>query len=180
MGSITPVVAGLALLLAACATSEPPVTPSPSPPVASVAPTHAPSPDLAAGAAARDAYIGAICPIFLHILAVDPRLASMRADGDDPTEVLTERTELAAVTVEVTVIINDLGRLPRWTAGAALQRELMTALHGVRVGLARVEQELDGPGAAAALREIPYLASARMDQAMLQAATAGLNCDGFE
>lgn len=104
----------------------------------------------------------------------------MRADGAEPAEVVTDAAELAAVTSVVGTIIADLDRVPNWGPGSRLQVELMTSFHEIRVALAAVDDGLEGPDAADRLAGIPYIATDRMDQAMVQASTAGLDCDGFE
>lgn len=171
-------------VLAACggdvqpSTSEPSVAQASSP--ATPPPTPVATPDPAAGVGALARYTDAMCPIFLDLLLLDPRLASMRADGSAPEETLTDADELAEVTGALSGIIADLGRVPRWTPGDLLQLELLTSLHGIRVALAGVEEELGGQGAAESLAGIPLISSQRMDLAMQRAAGAGLDCGGFE
>jgi hypothetical protein len=181
------VIGVLALVLAACGGQTPDVA-SPTPVVSEVAPetqetaperTAPPTPD-AARFAVRAAYIDAMCPIFLDILVLDPRLAAMRADGAVPTEILTDATEVEAVTDDLRAVLNDLNTVPNWTPGQLLRHELIGALHDIRVALAGVADEIDGPNAAERLASLPYIASRQMDQAMIQAASAGLSCDGYE
>jgi hypothetical protein len=183
------VIGVLALVLAACGAQTPDVA-SPTPVVNGVAPetqenapeptrTAPPTPD-AARFAVRAAYIDAMCPIFLDILVLDPRLAAMRADGAAPTEILTDATEVEAVTADLRGVLNDLNTVPNWTPGQLLRHELIGALHNIRVALVGVADEIDGPDAADRLAGIPYIASRQMDQAMIQAASAGLSCDGYE
>jgi hypothetical protein len=181
------VIGVLALVLAACGGQTPDVT-SPTPVVSEVAPetqevaperAAPPTPD-ATRFAVRAAYIEAMCPIFLDILVLDPRLAAMRADGAVPTEILTDATEVEAVTDDLRAVLNDLNTVPNWTPGQLLRHELIGALHEIRVALAGVADEIDGPNAAERLAGLPYIASRQMDQAMIQAAGAGLSCDGYE
>lgn len=167
----------VALGVAACSTPDVPRTPDASPTHAPAAiATVVPAADLGSAAA----YSEAICPIFLSILEVEPSLAAMRADGEEPAEILTDPETVGEVTGAIAVITRDLDRLPAWEPGRSLQLELITAMHGLRVSLAGIADGLDAPDAAALLAALPYIASDRMDQAMVQAATAGLDCEGFE
>ena len=167
----------VALGVAACSTTDVPATPEslPSSTPAPIA-TVVPAADLGAAAA----YSDAICPIFLNILDLEPALAAMRADGLEPAEILTDAEAVGDVTGDIAVITRDLDRLPAWEPGRLLQLELITAMHGLRVSLAGIADGLDAPDAAALLAALPYIASDRMDQAMVQAATAGLDCEDFE
>lgn len=167
----------LALGVAACSATDVPATPDsqPSSTPAAIA-TVVPAADLGSAAA----YSQAICPIFLSILEVEPALAAMRADGLEPAEILTDAEAVGEVTGAIAVITQDLDRLPAWEPGRQLQLELITAMHGLRVSLAGIADGLDAPDIAALLAALPYIASDRMDQAMVQAATAGLDCEGFE
>jgi hypothetical protein len=167
----------LALGVAACSTTDPLPTPEPLPsstpaPIATVVPAA----DLGAAAA----YSEAICPIFLSILDVEPALAAMRADGLEPAEILTDAETVIEVTGAIAVITRDLDRLPAWEPGRLLELELITAMHGLRVSLAGIADGLEAPDAATLLAALPYIASDRMDQAMVRAATGGLDCEGFE
>jgi hypothetical protein len=53
-------------------------------------------------------------------------------------------------------------------------------MHGLRVSLAGIADGLETPDAATLLVALPYIATERMDQAMVRAATGGLDCEGFE
>jgi len=167
----------VALGVAACSTTDVPATPEslPSSTPAQIA-TVVPAADLGAAAA----YSDAICPIFLIILDLEPALAAMRADGLEPAEILTDAEAVGDVTGAIAVSTRGLDRLPAWEPGRLLQLELITAMHGLRVSLAGIADGLDAPDAAALLAALPYIASDRMDQAMVQAATAGLDCEDFE
>lgn len=170
-----------ALALAACSTPDvvptpvPSATPSPSAAPSFAIATVVPQEELAAAGA----FSNAICPVFLDILELDLRLAAMRSDGTVPEEIVTDADEVAAVIVEVRAIVVDLDRLPSWTPGSQLRLELIRAFHEIRISLDAVEAGLDGPEAAALLAGIPYIASAQMDQAMVRAASGGLDCEGF-
>lgn len=180
------VIGVLVLALAACGDQATEVDPSPAPvatdsPRAAEPPPPAASPTPDAGRfEVRAAYIDSMCPIFLDILVLDPRLAAMRADGATPAEILTDAAEVAAVTADLRAVLNDLNTVPDWTPGQLLRHELIGALHAIRVGLAGVADDLEGPHAAERLIGIPHIASRQMDQAMIQAASAGLSCDGYE
>jgi len=167
----------LALGVAACSTPDASPTPEPLPSSTPAAiATVVPAADLAVAAA----YSEAICPIFLSILEIEPALAAIRADGLEPAEILTDAETVVEVTGAIAVITQDLGRLPAWEPGRPLQLELITAMHGLRVSLAGIADGLETPDAATLLAALPYIATERMDQAMVRAATGGLDCEGFE
>jgi hypothetical protein len=167
----------LAFGVAACSTPDASPTPEPLPSSTPAAiATVVPAADLAGASA----YSEAICPIFLSILEVEPALAAIRADGLEPAEILTDAEAVVEVTGAIAVITQDLDRLPAWEPGRPLQLELITAMHGLRVSLAGIADGLETPDAATLLAALPYIATERMDQAMVRAATGGLDCEGFE
>jgi hypothetical protein len=169
----------IALALGVAACSTPDASPTPEP-LTSSTPTPIATVVPAADLGAAAAYSEAICPIFLSILDVEPALAAMRADGLEPAEILTDAETVIEVTGAIAVITRDLDRLPAWEPGRLLELELITAMHGLRVSLAGIADGLEAPDAADLLAALPYIASDRMDQAMVRAATAGLDCEGFE
>jgi hypothetical protein len=164
-------VIGLVLLVAlvgACSTSATTTaTPSPS------AVARTPVPDTPA---TRDAFATAICPIFLAILEVDPRLAAMRAAGAAGGDMTVHQAELETLAEELLVILGDLEAVPDWGPGQRAQIELITALHRIRTEIVVVVEDLTASGAAETIAAIPFIASDAMDRAMASAASGGLTC----
>lgn len=182
----------VAIVLAACGQALPSPTrtydgtgrsptpaPSTTPPLASPAPTTAATPDVARGVAARDAYINAICPVFLDILSLDPRLAALRSEGGADGDVPGQLDEIEAVAAELRIVVSDLDAVPDWAAGRLLRFELIGALHEIRSALLRVARDPERHDAAAQLAAIPYISRPAIDTGMGQAADAGLSCDDF-
>lgn len=182
----------LAVVLAACGQAVPSPTrthdgtgraptpaPSATPGVPSPAPTTAATPDVARGVAARDAYIDAICPLFLDILALDPRLAALRSEGDAEGDIPGQLDEIEAVAAELRIVARGLDAVPDWAAGRLLRLELIGALHEIRSALLRVARDPERHDAAAQLAEIPYISRPAIDTGMVEAADAGLSCDDF-
>lgn len=145
-------------------------------------PTPAPrvTPDPVISAGSREDYIEAICPIFLTILVLDPRLADLRAAGTDGGNILSHATEIDSVAAELRTVINDLDGVPHWTPGSQLRTQLVLALHEMRSALLLVAQGLDHRDAAERLAGVPYIARPTVDEGMARAASAGLDCSGFE
>jgi hypothetical protein len=154
----------VAVLTVACGTQA---TPTATPP------TAAPSAD---AAVARDAYSAAICPVFTSILELDPRLAAMRRAGTQGGDMSSHATEIAAVSDELLVLLEDLEAVPEWSSGADLRYHLITALHGIRARLLRVSDDLPASGTADDLANLPFIASDAMDLAMQDAVEGGLAC----
>jgi hypothetical protein len=183
----TPVLAaGLALVLAACGQAAPSVTPAAtaeptaaSTPSAAPPATRAPTPDPAQGVGRRTAYIDAICPLFLDILELDPRLAALRSEGADGGDVPAQVDEIGAVEAELRTVINELDDVPDWAPGRLLRWELSGALHEIRSALLRVARDVEARDAATQLADVPYISRPTLDSGMQQAANAGLSCDGF-
>lgn len=159
----------LVAVLAACGTAP---TPSPSPSVAAAEPSAGASID----PQARAAYGAAICPIFTAILEIDPRLAAIRAVGDEDGDVAGQTTELDALTGELLDILTRLEEVPAWDPGNRLRFELITALHAIRTQLIAVADDPSAATAAAALAATPYIATEAMDRAMAMATAGGLYC----
>ena len=159
----------LVAVLAACGTAP---TPSPSPSVAAADPSAGASID----PQARAAYGAAICPIFTAILEIDPRLAAIRAVGDEDGDVAGQATELDALTGELLDILTHLEEVPAWDPGNRLRFELITALHAIRTQLIAVADDPSAATAAAALAATPYIATEAMDRAMAMATGGGLYC----
>lgn len=163
----------LVALLTACGTAP---TPSPSASPATARPSAAPSGD----PEARAAYGAAICPIFLSILEIDPRLAAMRAVGEEEGDIAAQSAELDALIGELLDILTRLEEVPAWDPGNRLRVELITALHAIRTELIAVADDPEARTAAAALAATPFVATDAMDRAMASAAGAGLSCDTTE
>lgn len=163
----------LVATLAACGAAP---TPSPSPSPTSAASSPAPSVDREA----RYAYGAAICPIFTAILAVDPRLAALRAVGDEDGDVAAQATELNSLASELREILTRLEEVPAWDPGNRLRFELITALHAIRTQLVVVADDPAARTAAAALAATPFVATEAMDRAMASATGAGLTCEPAE
>lgn len=159
----------LVVLLAACGTQAPPSTPS------STSAPPAPSSD---ARMARDAYSMAICPVFTALIALDPRLAALRAAGAEGGDVTGQATEIAGVSDEVLAQLNALEAVPEWSSGADLRYHLITALHAIRAGLLRIEGDVAASSAAEDLASLPFIASEAMDLAMQDATEGGLTCEG--
>jgi hypothetical protein len=159
----------LVAVLAACGTAP---TPSPSPSLVAADPSAAASID----PQARAAYGAAICPIFTAILEIDPRLAAIRAVGDEEGDVAGQSAELAALTDELLGILTGLDEVPAWDPGNRLRFELISALHAIRTQLMAVAEDPTARTAAAALAATPFIASEAMDRAMASASGAGLSC----
>lgn len=159
--------------LAACGTSP---TPSPtpaataSPAVASPSPTATPDPEAAA------AYAAAICPIFDTILAIDPRLGALRAAGAEGGDMSGFDAELTGLSDELRVVLNDLDEVPAWGPGNRFRFELTSSLHVIRAELLAVARDTSDPDAAAAMADIPFVASPAMDRAFASAVESGLVC----
>ena len=163
----------LAAILAACGAAP---TPSPS-----LSPASAePSPGSSVDPEARAAYGAAICPIFTSILEIDPRLAAIRAVGDEGGDVPAQAAELAALTGELLDVLTRLEEVPAWDPGNRLRFELITALHAIRTQLVIVAEDPSARTAAAALAATPLIASEAMDRAMASASQAGLTCEPAE
>jgi hypothetical protein len=160
----------LVAALAACGGAAP--TPSPSPSLVATNPAATASID----PQARAAYASAICPIFTAILEIDPRLAAMRAVGDEDGDVAGQAAELAALTGELLDILSRLEEVPAWDPGNRLRFELITALHAIRTQLIVVGDDPSAATAAAALAATPFIATEAMDRAMAGATGAGLSC----
>jgi hypothetical protein len=159
---------GVALLVAfvaGCATT--PVAPDAT--LASISPI----PDTAE---ARDAFAVAICPIFVEIAALDPRLASMRTAGGTGGDMTVHDAELTALSDDLLAMLIDLEALPDWRYGQRLQFELITALHAVRAQILVVSDDLGASDAAEGMAAIPFVASDAMDLAISTATTEGLTC----
>lgn len=163
--------AALALLLVACGTTAP-VSPSASGTDAPPAATASASADPAAAAA----YSAAICPLFDRVLALDSRLAAIRAAGSDGVEVSGLSEELQLVSDELRDIVNALDEVPTWSPGRRLQFDLMSALHAIRAEILIVLEDPDDPRAADTLAGLPYVASESMDREMARALEGGLSC----
>ncbi len=183
-------VAVVALVLAACGQAAPSVTPeatssSAEAPTVIAEPTAAdpatppPTPDAAQGVGRRTAYIDAICPLFLDILQLDPRLAALRSEGADDGDVPAQAEEIGAVEAELRTVINDLNEVPDWAPGRMLRSELSGALHEIRSALLRVARDVEARDAAMQLADVPYVSRPTVDSGMQQAASAGLSCEGF-
>lgn len=183
---MTPALAvGFALVLAACGQAEPSPTPEAVPPSAPAATAEAdpatppPTPDPAHGVGRRTAYIDAICPVFLDILELDPRLAALRSEGADEGDVPAQADEIGAVEAELRIVLNDLNAVPDWAPGRMLRSELSGALHEIRSSLLRVARDVEAEDAATQLAGVPYINRPTIDSGMQQAANAGLSCEGF-
>lgn len=159
----------LVAVLAACGAAP---RPSPSPSLVVADPSAAASVD----PQARSAYGAAICPIFTAILEIDPRLAAIRAVGDEDGDVADQATELDALTGELGDILTRLEDVPAWDPGNRLRFELITALHAIRTQLIVVADDPSSRTAAAALAATPFIATEAMDRAMASATGAGLSC----
>lgn len=179
----------LVLVLAACGAPVTPdhtqSTPSASaPPPAGGAPATPPSPapttDPAASVGRRDAYIESMCPTFRAILALDPRLADVRAAGATGGDVSAHGAEIESIAGELRLVLNDLDAVPDWTPGRLLRIELILALHRMRSALLLAARNLDRSDAAERLAQVPYIAGPRVDRGMAEAVDAGLNCSGLE
>jgi hypothetical protein len=155
--------------LAACGAAP---TPSLSPSLVAAEPSTAASIDRRA----RAAYGAAICPIFTAILEIDPRLAAIRAVGNQDGDVAGQATELDALTGELLDILTRLDEVPAWDPGNRLRFELITALHAIRTQLMVVADDPSAGTAAAALAATPFIATEAMDRAMASATGAGLSC----
>jgi hypothetical protein len=152
---------GLALVLAACSS---PAAPSATTATPSPIPTDAPG--------AREAFGAAVCPVFTDLVALDPRLAALRAAGEGGGDVSAEADEVGAVGEELGRLLEELEAAPAWSGGNRLRLELITALHGIHAHLLAAGDD----ASAAELAAIPFVAGAGMDQAMADAVGAGLSC----
>lgn len=168
----------LSALLSACGDGPPAQTPSLSMPQPQATPLVTPDPALSLDA--RSAYVAAICPAFLDILALDPRLATLRAEGSAESDVTMLVTELEAVAEELRTVLNSLEATPHWRPGQLLRVELIEALHAIRVAVLDVADDSAAHDAAERLASVPYISSPSMDGAMGQATNAGFNCEGVE
>lgn len=174
--------AALALVLVACGTTAP-VSPSPSgadaPPAAATAPAAtAPASEAPASAdpVAAAAYSAAICPLFERVVALDSRLAAIRAAGAGGVDATALSEELQLVSDELREVVNALDEVPTWTPGRRLQFDLMAALHAIRAGILAVLEDPGDPGAPDALAALPYVATQAMDREMARAIEGGLSC----
>jgi hypothetical protein len=164
-------VAALSLLLVACGTTAP-ISPSAS---GTGAPTPA-SASASADPAAAAAYGRAICPLFERIVAHDPRLAAIRAAGEEGGDMTVYEDELAAVADELRDIVNALNDVPNWGPGRRLQLEIMGTLHLIRAELLTINEDLTALDTADAMAALPYIASETMDREMARAVEGGLSC----
>ena len=156
------------VLLAACGTQAP----------ATTTPSASPSPAPVDDVAARAAYSTAICPVFTALIALDPRLAALRAAGVAGGDLTTQASEIAGVSDELLAQLNVLEAVPEWSSGADLRYHLITALHAIRAGLLRIEGDAASSSAAEDLASLPFIASEAMDLAMQDATEGGLTCEG--
>jgi hypothetical protein len=164
-------VAALSLLLVACGTTAP-ISPSAS---GTGAPTPA-SASASADPAAAAAYGRAICPLFERIVELDPRLAAIRAAGEEGGDMTVYEDELAAVADELRDIVNALNDVPNWGPGRRLQLEIMGTLHLIRAELLTINEDLTALDTADAMAAQPYIASETMDREMARAVEGGLSC----
>lgn len=134
-----------------------------------------PSPAASVDVVARDAYSAAICPIFLAIVELDPRLEELRAVGAAGAPTPIDAAEIDSVVEELRVQLTALEAVPTWNPGQSLRFNLTTALHGIRAQLLSIE--VDDPGAFATLAALPFLATEAMDRAMRDAVEGGLACE---
>lgn len=150
---------GLASCDVSPAPTPDPSTPAPTTATAPAAFTPSPTPTTDA---VEVAYESAMCPIFERIIVLDPMLAAARA-GD------ADADELAALAAEVDAVADALATVPRWKPGQALADELRASLAAIRIALGDPER----------LAELPYITSATIDDAMLEARSAGFFCVGL-
>ncbi|HET7645646.1 MAG TPA: hypothetical protein VFM03_04110 [Candidatus Limnocylindria bacterium] len=165
-------VAALSLLLVACGTTAP-ISPSAS---GTGAPAPVASASASADPAAAAAYGRAICPLFERIVELDPRLAAIRAAGEEGGDMTVYEDELAAVADELRDIVNALNDVPNWGPGRRLQLEIMGTLHLIRAELLTINEDLTALDAADAMAALPYIASETMDREMARAVEGGLSC----
>lgn len=169
-------VAALTILLAACGTTAP-ISPS-------AAGSHAPPPPVSASAsadpAAAAAYGTAICPLFERIVNLDPRLAAIRAAGDEGGDMTIYADELGALADDLRDLVNELDEVPNWGPGRRLQLEIMGTLHLIRAELLSIGEDLGAIGTADAMAALPYIASETMDREMARAVEGGLTCGTAE
>ena len=156
------------LALVACGTQ---VSPSASNLPASGAPSA--SIDIAA----RDAYAGAMCPVFTSILELDPRLAALRRVGAEGGDKAAQSAEVTALTEELLAVLNDLEAVPEWTQGAGLRYQLTMGMHGIRAHLLQIAEDPTANSTAEDLAAIPFIATEAMDLAMRDAVRGGLACE---
>ncbi len=141
-------------------------------------PTPAASASLSAAeqAAARDAYAGAMCPIFETLLALDPRLAAMREAGAGGGDMSAHGAEIDAIGDELLTALDALEAVPDWAPGSSLRFQLISTLHAMRAELLRAGNDPAADGAAEALAAIPFIATDALDRAMRDARDGGLPC----
>ena len=166
------VAAALTTILVACGTTAP-VSPTArgtdaSPP--------APSASASADPAAAAAYGTAICPLFDRIVNLDPRLAAIRAAGDEGGDMTGYEDELSALADELRDIVNALDEVPNWGPGRRVQLEIMGTLHLIRAELLSINEDLTAVDTADAMAALPYIASQTMDREMARAVEGGLTC----
>lgn len=174
-GAVAP--ATLLVLIVACtATVAPTSTPTASTPPASAAPVATQDP--AAGSAAREAYVLAMCPVLGLIADADTRLIALRQLGIGGGDVSGQAGEVADLGEAVELILNDLDATPDWTYGRRLRFSLIGTLHQIRVALADIDAQMTAadPDASDGLAAIPFIVDDGVELGMNQAVEAGLIC----
>jgi len=165
---VAPAVALAAAMLTACGTTS---TPSGTPPPSAVPPAAT------TDVAGRDAYNAAICPVFESIIAIDPRLAALRAAGAEG-EVSDLGGEIDALNDDLGGVLEALDAVPEWDPGADFWFQLITAVHGIRPRLLQIAGDPNAPEASGDLAALPFIASEGMDLAFRNATAAGHECAG--
>lgn len=167
----------MAVALAACGTDA---VATSSPPAAATQPPPSVQPKRVTDPAARDAYGAAICPIFVTIIEVDPRVAELRDLGESGEPIGPHRDEIAAVSDDLRATLIDLAGVPDWEPGRLLVFRLRESLQAMRLQLLLAEREAASIVAARALAAIPHGANDAVEAAMAQAVAGGLSCGAPE
>lgn len=164
-----------AATLAACG-ADPIATPGAMPTLATAPASAQP----AADPTAREAYSAAICPLFVTIVEVDPRVGELRQLGTSGEPVGPHRDEIAAVSDELHAVRTALAAVPDWEPGRLLVFRLRESLGAMRAQLVIAEGEPASAVAARTLAAIPLGVTPAVEQAMARAVDAGMTCGGDE
>ena len=126
---------------------------------------------------ARDAYAGAMCPVFTSILELDPRLTALRLVGSESGDTAAQSVEITTLAEDLRGVLDQLEAAPEWTQGAGLRYRLITSLHGIRAHLLHIAEDPTADSTAEDLAAIPFIATEAMDRAMQDAVRSGLSCE---